>query len=521
MRRSCSTLLQPQPVAEGERRNAGERRRQRTGGCHLRHAVAAARAQCGRGASSGTVELDRARALREQALESRVRPRARQGRIRRRRFRARMLVGAPRRPAGHARRLRAGTVSCATRRRRSRPDSQAHDGREGAASIARRKLAWLKSYVDGRSPWTVGDRHPEGRRRNARADAAQLRSNLVGTTLDLPAPLRKALTNALADDRRNADCRWATATSAWPWQRHRVACAHARRDRARPACAWRWAAIAWTKRRRRSGLIATGRAADARRDRLDRARDARRRASGEGKLPLQRIDVTARRLNAARRRVPRCAPGAWCRPRGRDGGAAPKARRSPGAVLVPDAKGAAIAGRIRARALARAEEAATATACRRRAASAPPERRHVRSREDPAAHLRHRRPARGRRAPRQGEAAHAADRDRHAHRAACRCAPTSSASTSAATGPARGAAARTQLDVRIDSDDFGSAAGRLRFRRQQLGGGKGTVKFDAGWAGQSGGVRRSPRSTAAWRLDMHATAACWKSNPARAACSAC
>jgi uncharacterized protein (TIGR02099 family) len=60
-------------------------------------------------------------------------------------------------------------------------------------------LGWLKPYLDGRSNWTVGVSIPK----TAGAAAAiaptrlQLRSDLVGTTLALPAPLRKAAAVAL------------------------------------------------------------------------------------------------------------------------------------------------------------------------------------------------------------------------------------------------------------------------------------------------------------------------------------
>lgn len=60
-------------------------------------------------------------------------------------------------------------------------------------------LAWLKPHLDGRSQWTVAVAIP---RTAAGQDAAptrlQLRSNLVGTALDLPAPLSKAANVPLA-----------------------------------------------------------------------------------------------------------------------------------------------------------------------------------------------------------------------------------------------------------------------------------------------------------------------------------
>jgi uncharacterized protein (TIGR02099 family) len=68
-------------------------------------------------------------------------------------------------------------------------------------------LAWLKPYVDGSSAWTAAIAIPKqevSKARSARAAPAsatpsrlQLRSTLVGTTLSLPEPLRKAAGMAL------------------------------------------------------------------------------------------------------------------------------------------------------------------------------------------------------------------------------------------------------------------------------------------------------------------------------------
>jgi len=58
-------------------------------------------------------------------------------------------------------------------------------------------LAWLKPYVDGRSPWTVGLAVARGQGASA-PTMLQLRSNLVGTTINLPDPLRKPASQPLA-----------------------------------------------------------------------------------------------------------------------------------------------------------------------------------------------------------------------------------------------------------------------------------------------------------------------------------
>jgi uncharacterized protein (TIGR02099 family) len=60
-------------------------------------------------------------------------------------------------------------------------------------------LAWLKPYLDGRSNWTVGVTIPKttGTAAAAAPTRLQLRSDLVGTAIALPAPLRKAAAVAL------------------------------------------------------------------------------------------------------------------------------------------------------------------------------------------------------------------------------------------------------------------------------------------------------------------------------------
>src|SRR5690606_8937385 len=60
------------------------------------------------------------------------------------------------------------------------------------------RLAWLAPYIDGRSRWQVGVAVARAARPGeAAATRLQLRSNLVGTALDLPAPLRKPAAEAL------------------------------------------------------------------------------------------------------------------------------------------------------------------------------------------------------------------------------------------------------------------------------------------------------------------------------------
>ena len=59
-------------------------------------------------------------------------------------------------------------------------------------------LGWLRPYLDGRSAWTVGVALPKGAGgKDVAPTKLTLRSTLVGTTLDLPAPIRKAANVAI------------------------------------------------------------------------------------------------------------------------------------------------------------------------------------------------------------------------------------------------------------------------------------------------------------------------------------
>lgn len=58
------------------------------------------------------------------------------------------------------------------------------------------EMAWLKPYIDGRSDWNVGVTIPRGAASDAPSQL-QLRSQLVGTALNLPAPLEKPAFAAL------------------------------------------------------------------------------------------------------------------------------------------------------------------------------------------------------------------------------------------------------------------------------------------------------------------------------------
>ncbi|ALN85113.1 hypothetical protein LC55x_1834 [Lysobacter capsici] len=184
------------------------------------------------------------------------------------------------------------------------------DAMSGADELIARgpdELAWLKSYLDGRSLWTVGISIPKAAHAAAGAvgKAAaikpgvsapvpallQLRSNLVGTTLTLPPPLNKAAGAALATTIEtplplgSGDVRVALGNTLALRARTtngktgvRVVLGANRVDDLPPA----------------SGLVATGRADTL--EAIDWIAIARGGSgSGEG-VALQRIDVTAQKL---------------------------------------------------------------------------------------------------------------------------------------------------------------------------------------------------------------------------------
>jgi uncharacterized protein (TIGR02099 family) len=216
------------------------------------------------------------------------------------------------------------------------------------------ELAWLKPYVDGRSAWTAAVSIP----RQAAAKATsrvvpaapvapsrlQLRSNLVGTTLSLPAPLRKAAGVALPT----------SIDTALPVGSGEVRVALGKR------MALRARSDAQTGVRvvlggdsvaeppPASGLIVTGRAPTL--DALDwiavakGANQPGNGSSNSGGLKLQRIDVAAERLLllggafADTRLQLAPTPGGLV--------AQVQGDALSGSVQVPDADGATVSGRF-------------------------------------------------------------------------------------------------------------------------------------------------------------------------------
>ncbi len=149
-------------------------------------------------------------------------------------------------------------------------------------------LDWLKPHVDGRSPWTVALGIPRGEGPSAPA-RLQLHSNLVGTAINLPQPLRKPAAEALT----------ATIDMVLPLERGEVSVAlgnvlslRSRSDAKQTGIRVQFGGVAEAPPAQ--GLIVGGRA-----ERVD-ALDWIGVFAGDGtagSMPLRRIDVTASQLH--------------------------------------------------------------------------------------------------------------------------------------------------------------------------------------------------------------------------------
>ncbi|MHB8911463.1 MAG: YhdP family protein [Lysobacter sp.] len=361
-------------------------------------------------------------------------------------------------------------------------------------------LGWLKPYLDGRSVWNVGIAIPRTQPGRLAPTLLQLRSNLVGTALDLPEPLRKPAGAALAASVEtplplgSGDVRIGLGN---------VMALRARSSGGPGAGQIGVRAVLGANRVEQaapvSGLIATGRAGTL--DAIEWITLARGGLGvGGGGLPLQRIDVTAQRLQLlggsfANTRVV-VVPAAAGATAVRVEGAA-----LDGAVLVPAGNGT-IAGRferfhwrsdgapatgraaLTASASARRTAAFTATSAARIDADADIDPARIPSLALDFVDLRI-----------AGAVLGTAQLRTRATPAGMRI-----EQLQAHTGrqrvdlsgdwTGRGAAARTQLRVDVASDDFGALLGGFGMGGR-LDGGRGTARFDAGW----------PGSPATFRLD--------------------
>lgn len=201
-------------------------------------------------------------------------------------------------------------------------------------------LAWLAPHLQGHSRWNVGVSVPKTGNGRSPPARLQLRSDLVGTALDLPAPLRKPAATAMA----------ATVDTALPMGSGDVLVGlgdvlalRARSNNGRTGVRIELGSSRVEQAPPASGLVASGRA-----ETLDAIAWIGLMHGGDGDgdgLPLQRIDVTAGRLQLLGGMFPDTrllvVPAA-------DGATAVRAEGAAlqGALLVPAAKGATIAGRF-------------------------------------------------------------------------------------------------------------------------------------------------------------------------------
>jgi uncharacterized protein (TIGR02099 family) len=335
------------------------------------------------------------------------------------------------------------------------------------------ELDWLKPRVEGRSPWTIAVSIPKSANTKVVAPTRlQLRSSLVGTALTLPAPLDKPAGVALET----------TVETNLPFDQGEIAVAFGERLalRARSRNGQTGLRVELGSRQvdetpPASGLIATGRTATL--DAIDWAA-LTRGGSGGGGLSLRRVDVTVARLRLLGADFPdtrvRATPSAAGTALQFDGDALA------GAVLLPQADHAAIAGRLQRMYWQVGKPAATPAQ-----AAAPPAPTSNEDAVDPAkvpplnlvvddlrfgdahlgaANLRTRPVANGMRIEQLQSRA-----------------PKQRIDVSG-EWLGRGSAARTRLALLIDSEDFGGLLAGFGYGGQ-LSGGEGTARFDASWPG--------------------------------------
>lgn len=349
-------------------------------------------------------------------------------------------------------------------------------------------LAWLKPFVRGRSRWTAGIAIPAGAApagaaasKSTKSPAAQitklqLRSDLVGMTLDLPAPMDKDAGTALPT----------TLDLQLPIGKGEIALAFGQRFalRARDTQGQLGIRAAFGTDRiaeapPASGLIIGGRAASL--DAIGWV--ALTHGNGGSRLPLRRADVAADRLLL----LGAAFPDARLQIVPASGGLGVQLEGAAlaGALLVPDTDGGSIAGRLQRLHWRSAGTASTSASTQ--GSSPASAGGDIDPSKVPAINLR-------------------VDDLRIADAALgetqFRSRPTTNGmeilqlQTRAPTRridvagdwSGRGAATRTRLNASVASDDFGALLGDFGLGGR-LDGGKGDARFDASWAGSPMGFQ--------------------------------
>lgn len=200
------------------------------------------------------------------------------------------------------------------------------------------EMAWLKPYLHGRSDWTVAVNIPRGAGHNAMTQL-QLRSTLIGTTLSLPAPLEKPAFASLPTTVRTALPLGNGQIDVTFGQRLALR-ARAQGDQIGVRVVLGSDTVAEAPPA--SGLIATGRARSL--EAMEWIALAGGGSGQGGKLPLRHVDVNADRLLLIGAAFPntrvQLAPATHATAVTLEGPALS------GGLMVPNAKGAPIAGKL-------------------------------------------------------------------------------------------------------------------------------------------------------------------------------
>jgi len=332
-------------------------------------------------------------------------------------------------------------------------------------------LAWLKPYLDGRSAWTIAVAIPRTQGRTQPPSKLQLRSNLVGTALSLPAPLRKDADTPLAT---TVDTDLPMETGEVSVALGNLAALRARSGKSQTGVRVVLGSSRVEEAPPASGLVATGRASAL--DAIDWIAIAKGGSDDKGGgLPLRRIDVSADRLlllggsfaDTRVQVVPANAASAVT-----VSGAALN-----GTLQVPDADGAAITGRFdrvywrsaTPATNARTTDTAVAGSDDVNPAKIPPLAFDI-------ADLRFNTAQLGSARVRTRPTASGMRLEQLQTRAAKQRIDL------AGEWNGQGAATRTNIDLAIDSDDFGALLDGFGYGGQ-LAGGDGSARFTASWPG--------------------------------------
>lgn len=335
-------------------------------------------------------------------------------------------------------------------------------------------LGWLKPYLDGRSAWTVAVAIPHGAAQAAPPTRLQLRSNLVGTSIDLPEPVRKPASEAME----------ATVDVNLPMERGEVAVELGNLLSLRSRSSGQQTGVrvqlggSVADAPPASGLVIGGRV-----DRLD-ALDWIGVVSGDrggASMPLRRIEVDARQLRLlgsnfadAKLILAPAARGTAVQVQG--AGIA-------GSLLVPDQDGATVAGRFE-----RLHWRMPAKGAPAKPVAAPPLPAAAATGAiafDPAnippmlfevGELRIGDAVLGSARFRSTPVAGGMRMDEFASRG------SKQRLSASGTWSGRGDAARTQLRLNVDSDDIGALLAGLGLGGQ-VAGGKGKLGMEANWRG--------------------------------------